>query len=160
MFLFISLKCTDLFGSAFYLLNIIQEFMSKMINVNTLSFAIKVLIVMIILLIIAIYAFLNDKKKKYFKLVLIRTKLEPLISQFIIDESPATEAQLEELSVIIDTSLARQYMIEELIRSKQNHTGEVAERIVTIYIGLDLKKYSLQKINQKNKWYVISRGLQ
>ena len=160
MFLFISLKCTDLFGSAFYLLNIIQEFMSKMINVNTLSFAIKVLIVMIILLIIAIYAFLNDKKKKYFKLVLIRTKLEPLISQFIIDESPATEAQLEELSVIIDTSLARQYMIEELIRSKQNHTGEVAERIVTIYIGLDLKKYSLQKIDQKNKWYVIARGLQ
>jgi hypothetical protein len=118
------------------------------------------MLVIIILLIIAIYAMLYDKKKKHFKLLLIRTKLEPLISQFIIDESPATEEQLEELNQIIDNGLARQYMVEELIRSKQNHSGEVAQRIVTIYLGLDLKKYSLQKIQPKNNWYTIARGIQ
>jgi hypothetical protein len=133
---------------------------SKLINVNTLSFAIKIMLVIIILLIIAIYVMLHDKKKKHFKLLQIRTKLEPLISQFIIDESPATEEQLEELSQVIDDGLARQYMVEELIRSKQNHSGEVAERIVTIYLGLDLKKYSLEKIQPKNNWYIIARGIQ
>lgn len=160
MFLFVSIKFSYLFGGSIYLLNIIQQFLSKLINVNTLSFAIKIMLVMIILLIIAIYAFLHDKKKKYFKLVQIRTKLEPLISQFIIDESPASEEQLEELRKIIDNGLARQYMVEELIRSKQNHSGEVAERIVTIYIGLDLKKYSIEKIQPKNNWYTIARGIQ
>jgi hypothetical protein len=103
---------------------------------------------------------LYDKKKKYFKLLSIRTVLEPLISQIIIDESPATEEQLAELRNIIDNKLARQYMIEELIRSKQNHSGEVAERIVTIYTALDLKKYSLQNIQPKNNWYTIARGIQ
>jgi hypothetical protein len=160
MFLFVSIKFSYLFGGSINLLNIFQQFLSKLINVNTLSFAIKIMLVMIILLIIAIYAFLHDKKKKYFKLLLIRSKLEPLISQFIIDESPATEEQLEELRKIIDNGLARQYLIEELIRSKQNHSGEVAERIVTIYTGLDLKKYSLDKIQIKNEWYTIARGIQ
>jgi hypothetical protein len=160
MFLFVSLKFSYLFGNDIYLLNIVQDFVRKLVNVDTLSFAIKIMLVIIILLIIAIYAFLHDKKKKYFKLLSIRTVLEPLISQIIIDESPATEEQLEELRKIIDNKLARQYMIEELIRSKQNHSGEVAERIVTIYTGLDLKKYSLQKIQPKNNWYTIARGIQ
>jgi hypothetical protein len=160
MFLFVSLKSSYLFAGNVFLLNIIQEFLSKLINVNTLSFAIKIMLVIIILLIIAIYALLYDKKKKHFKLLLIRTKLEPLISQFIIDESPATEEQLEELTKIIDTSLARQYMVDELMRSKQNHSGEVADRIVTIYLGLDLKKYSIEKIQPKNNWYTIARGIQ
>jgi HEAT repeat protein len=160
MFLFVSLKSSYIFGGNIFLLNIIQEFLSKLINVNTLSFAIKIMLVIIIILIIAIYALLYDKKKKHFKLLLIRTKLEPLISQFIIDESSATAEQLEELSKIIDTSLARQYMVDELIRSKQNHSGEVADRIVTIYIGLDLKKYSIEKIQPKNNWYTIARGIQ
>ena len=160
MFLFISIKSSFLYGGNIYLLNIIQQVLSKLINVNTLSFAIKIMIAMIIILIIAIYAMLHDKKKKYFKLLLIRAKLEPLISQFIIDESPATEEQLEELRQITDTSLARQYIVDELMRSKQNHSGEVSERIVTIYLGLDLKKYSLEKIHPKNNWHVIARGIQ
>jgi hypothetical protein len=160
MFLFVSLKSSYIFGGNIYLLNILQQFLSKLINVGTLAFAIKIMLVMIILLIVAIYAMLHDKKKKYFKLLLIRTKLEPLISQIIIDESPATDEQLEELREIIDNGLARQYMVEELIRSKQNHSGEVAERIVTIYLGLDLKKYSIEKIQPKNNWYTIARGIQ
>lgn len=160
MFLFVSIKSSYLFGGHIYLLNVFQQFMSKLINVNTLSFAIKIMLVIIIILIIAIYAMLHNKKKRYFKLLLIRTKIEPLISQFIIDESPATDEQLDELKSLIDNGLARQYMVDELIRSKQNYSGEVAERIVTIYIGLDLKKYSLDKIQPKNNWYTIARGIQ
>lgn len=160
MYLFDSLSSSYLFVGNSYSLNLIHQFVSKLINVDTLSIAIKIMVVIIILLTIAIYVLLNDKKKKHFKLIQIRKKLEPLITQFIIDESPATDEQLDELRNIIDNSLARQYMVEELIRSKQNYSGEVADRIVTIYTGLDLKQYSLEKIQPKNSWYIIARGIQ
>ena len=61
MFLFISIKSSFLYGGNIYLLNIIQQVLSKLINVNTLSFAIKIMIAMIIILIIAIDAIKNRK---------------------------------------------------------------------------------------------------
>ncbi len=143
-----------------YLLNSGSNLMNKLMNANNLLIVIEVIFLFMLLLIILIYTFLANKKKKHFQLISIQRNLDPLITQIIIDESGATDEQLIELKKLLNTPLARRYMMEELIKSKQNHSGFVSEKIVEIYLGLGLKKYSLEKIRPNKNWYVKSRGIQ
>ena len=143
-----------------YTLNIIQNILDKLMSVNILVMIIKLMIVLMIILIITIYTYLSNKKRHHFQLLAIREKLEPLITQIIVDESAASDMQIQELKALLTTRLSRRFMIEELIRSKQNYSGEVADKIVEIYLALDLKKYSLHKIRPKSNWYVKARGIQ
>lgn len=129
-------------------------------SVPILLLIIKVLLTLMVLLIITIYTYLSAKKKRHFQLLKIRSNLDPLITQIIVDESSATDQQIQELKKHLKTSLAKRFMIEELIRSKQNYSGEIAEKIIDIYLKLDLKKYSLNKINKDKNWYVKARGIQ
>lgn len=143
-----------------YPLNIFQDFLDSLMNVHTLMIIIKVMLVMMLLLIISIYTYLSNKKKQHFQLLAIRETLEPLITQIIVDESSASQTQIQELKKLLTTRLSRRYMTEELIRSKQNYSGEVANKIILIYLSLDLKKYSLHKIRPKSNWYIKARGIQ
>jgi hypothetical protein len=131
-----------------------------LMSVDALIFVIIIILLMITILIISIYALLSAKKRKHLQLIEIRNKLEPLIAQHIIDESPATEDQLQDLKQLITSQLGIQFMIDELIRCKQNYTGKVSETIVAIYLGLDLKRNSEKKIQQNNSWHIRARGIQ
>lgn len=154
------IKFSFLFMGNYYTLNIIQNILDKLMSVHILMMVIKLMIVLMILLIITIYTYLSNKKRQHFQLLAIREKLEPLITQIIVDESAASDTQIQELKKLLTTRLSRRFMIEELIRSKQNYSGEVAEKIIEIYLALDLKKYSLYKIRAKSNWYVKARGIQ
>lgn len=129
-------------------------------SVPILLLIIKVLLTLMVLLIITIYTYLSAEKQRHFQLLKIRSNLDPLITQIIVDESSATDQQIQELKKHLKTPLAKRFMIEELIRSKQNYSGEIAEKIIDIYLKLDLKKYSLNKINKDKNWYVKARGIQ
>ena len=126
-------------------------------SVPILLLIIKVLLTLMVLLIITIYTYLSAEKQRHFQLLKIRSNLDPLITQIIVDESSATDQQIQELKKHLKTPLAKRFMIEELIRSKQNYSGEIAEKIIDIYLKLDLKKYSLNKINKDKNWYVKAR---
>lgn len=154
------IKISSLFSDNCYPLNIFQNFMDTLMNVHTLMIVIKVMLLIMVILIISIYTYLSKKKKQHFQLLSIRKTLEPLITQMIVEESAASEAQIQELKKLLTTRLSRRFMIEELIRSKQNYSGEVADKIIEIYLALDLKKYSLRKIRPKSNWYVKARGIQ
>lgn len=154
------IKFSSLFMGNNYSLNIIQNLLNKLMSVSTLTFVIKLMITLMILLIIAIYSYLSVKKRRYFQLLTIRSDLEPLITQIIVDESYATDLQIQELKKHLTTPLSKRFMTEELIRSKQNYSGEVATKIIDIYLGLDLKKYSLNKIKSNKNWYIKARGIQ
>lgn len=153
------IKFSSLLIGNYVTLNFIQNFLDKLMSVPTLIFIIKVMIILMILLIITIYSYLSAKKKRHFHLLEIRNNLDPLITQIIVDESSATNFQIQELKKHLKTPLSRRYMIEELIRSKQNYSGEIAEKIIDIYLRLDLKKYSLNKIKKNQNWYVKARGI-
>ena len=154
------MKLSFFFIDYLYLLNSGSNILGKLMNADTLMIVIEVILFFMLLLIILIYAFLANKKKRHFQLISIQQNLDPLITQIIIDESGATDEQLKELKKLIQTPLARRYMMEELIKSKQNHSGFVSEKIVEIYLGLGLNKYSIEKIRPNKNWYVKSRGIQ
>jgi hypothetical protein len=143
-----------------YSLNIIQNLLDKLMSVPSLMLVIKLMIVLMVLLIISIYNYLSNKKRRYFQLLTIRETLEPLITQIIVDESDASEEQIQALKKQLTTALSRRFMTEELIRCKQNYSGEVADKIIQIYLRLDLKKYSHHKIRPKSNWYIKARGIQ
>jgi hypothetical protein len=118
------------------------------------------MIVLIALVVVAVYAILFQKKQRHFKLLSIKELLEPLITTILIEESLASKKILAKMGKIIEDPLARQYCIDELIRCKQNYSGEAAEKMVHLYGELGLKNYSLKKIKKGQAWYKKARGIQ
>lgn len=145
----------------YYLLdNAITRAISKYLSPRYLLIATEVMVVAIALVVLAIYLYLFFKKRTYFYTRRIRKHLEPLISHIIMEESMETMVIPAKFYKIINNPVARQFAIDELIKCKKNFSGEVAQNVVTLYLKLGLKKFSLKKIASKKKWHVKARGIQ
>ncbi len=132
----------------------------QVLDQETLNMILKIMIVLIALVVVAVYGILFQKKQRHFKLLSIKELLEPLITTILIEESLASKKILAKMGKIIEDPLARQYCIDELIRCKQNYSGEAAEKMVHLYGELGLKNYSLKKIQKGQAWYKKARGIQ
>ncbi len=125
-----------------------------------LLLAAQILIVMIALVVSAIYLYLFYKKRNFFYTERIRKLLEPMISHIIMEESMESLEMPKKINRILSNRVARQFVIEELIRCKKNFSGLVAEHIVVLYGQLGLKKYSIEKTADERKWYLKAQGIQ
>ncbi|OZA62416.1 MAG: hypothetical protein B7X72_12070 [Sphingobacteriia bacterium 39-39-8] len=134
--------------------------LDKLLEIETLNTILKIMVALIAIVVVAVYAILYQKKQRHFKLIAIKELLEPLITTILIEESLASKKILSKMGKIIQDPLARQYCIDELIRCKQNYSGEAAEKMVHLYGQLGLKNYSLKKIQKGQPWYKKARGIQ
>ena len=140
--------------------SLLDQVLDQLLDQETLNMILKIMIVLIALVVVAVYAILFQKKQRHFKLISIKESLEPLITTILIEESLASKKILAKMGKIIEDPLARQYCIDELIRCKQNYSGEAAEKMVHLYGELGLKNYSLKKIQKGQAWYKKARGIQ
>jgi hypothetical protein len=135
-------------------------FLDKLLEQETLNLILKIMVALIAIIVVAVYTILHQKKKRHFKILAIKELIEPLITTILIEESLASKKILAKMGKIIEDPLARQYCIDELIRCKQNYSGEAAEKMVHLYKELGLKEVSLKKIKKGQPWYKKARGIQ
>ncbi len=134
--------------------------LDKLFDQETLNTLLKIMIGMIAIVVVAIYTILYQKKHRHFKILAIKNLLEPLITTILIEDALASKKIVAKIGKIVEDPLARQYCIDELIRCKQNYSGEAAEKMVHLYGELGLKNYSLKKIRKGQPWYKKARGIQ
>ena len=133
---------------------------SKSINPDYLLVGIEILIANFFVVLLIIYINLYTKKRAYFFTLKIQSELEVWVSQAILDELETGETFHIPTSFfrILKKSSAKQFVIDELIKTKTNLTGNAAKNIITLYETLDLKKESLTKL-KKSKWYLQAKGI-
>lgn len=136
-----------------------KDFLTFMSPENLLI-GVQVMAVGIMLIIILIYAQLMAKKRMHFHITRIRNNIEVWISQIILEESVDGIEIPKKFYRLLDDPKARQVAIDELVNCKKNFSGLVAENIVSLYNKLGLNEDSLNKMNNKRKWYVKAKGIQ
>lgn len=149
------------FHSGYYLLNnAVTRTIAKYLSPEYLILGAEVLGIMIAMVVTAIYVYLFYKKRNFFYTERVRNLLEPMISHIIMEESIETIEIPQKMNRILNNQVARQYIIDELIRCKKNFSGLVAQHVIILYERLDLKKYSLQKVSDKTSWHIKAQGIQ
>jgi len=133
----------------------IQHYMTP----EYLLVAVKWMLIGVAVLVTITYAYLFYKKRNFFFKERVRLKLEPMISQIIMEEVSGEMEIPKNIRTLLHNSYAAQYAIDDLIISKKNFSGAVAANLVALYLQLDLKKFSLKKLNDK-RWHIKARGLQ
>ncbi len=136
-----------------------KDFLTFMSPENLLI-GVQVMAVGILLIIVLIYAQLMVKKRMHFHIKRIRNNIEVWISQIILEESVDGIEIPKKFYRLLDDPKARQVAIDELVNCKKNFSGLVAENIVSLYNKLGLNEDSLNKMNNKRKWYVKAKGIQ
>lgn len=134
--------------------------LERILNQEILMTITLILLAGLLLVVIAVYSILYQKKRNHFKIDGIKKQLEPLLSSIIIEDSMASKKILAKLASLIREPLAKQLCIDELIQCKQNYSGEAGEKMVHLYSELELKNISLKKIKPNKPWYSIARGIQ
>ncbi len=159
--MFLQSHISVLFMQRFYLLdNAVTRTIAHWLDPDSLLTGVLFMLVGIALTVSAIYLYLFNKKRNFFYTDRIRKHLEVWITQIIMEEAPESIVISKKFYSVLNNSVARQFTIDELIVCKKNFSGVVAENITALYIQLGLKKYSLKKLNAKNKWHIRARGIQ
>src|SRR6478736_1993029 len=140
--------------------NFFTQTLAKWLTPEMLLAAAEVLGICIAIVVAVIYIYLSKKKRSFFYTERIRNLLKNWISQIIMEEAEESAEVSKKIHKIVNNNTARQFVIDELIRGKKNFSGEVAEKIVALYMDLNLKEYSLKKLSNKNRWHVRARGIQ
>ena len=136
-----------------------KDFLTFMSPENLLT-GVQIMGICILLIVILIYAQLLAKKRMYFYTERIRNNIEVWISHIILEESVEGIEIPKKFYRLLDDPKARQVAIDELINCKKNFSGLVAENIVALYNQLGLREDSLEKMQNKRKWYLKARGIQ
>lgn len=136
-----------------------RDFLTFMSPENLLI-GVQIMAVGILVIIVLIYAQLMVKKRMHFHVTRIRNNIEVWISQIILEESVDGIEIPKKFYRLLDDPKARQVAIDELANCKKNFSGLVAENIVSLYNKLGLNDDSLNKMNNKRKWYVKAKGIQ
>jgi hypothetical protein len=134
--------------------------LEKLLNQEVLMTITLIMLAGLILVVIAVYSILYQKKKFHFKIDTIKKQLDPLLSSILIEDSMASKKIIAKMASIIHEPIAKQLCIDELIQCKQNYSGEAGEKMVQLYKDLDLKQLSLNKIKSKKTWFSKARGIQ
>ena len=145
--------------SRFLFLWLLSSF-TKIINPNYLLIGIEIFVVIFIVVIILIYTTLYYKKRIYFFSKKIQEELEVWVMQAILDDlEPGEHFNIpKSFFRTIKSRVAKQFVIDELIKTKKNLTDSASNNIIELYLQLDLKKVSLDKINHR-KWYIRAKGI-
>jgi len=136
-----------------------KDFLTFMSPENLLI-GVQIMGIGILLIVILIYAQLLVKKRMYFYTDRIRNNIEVWISHIILEESVDGIDIPKKFYRLLDDPKARQVAIDELTNCKKNFSGTVAENIVALYNKLGLREDSLEKMQNKRKWYLQARGIQ
>ncbi len=136
-----------------------KDFLTFMSPENLLI-GVQIMGIGILLIVILIYAQLLAKKRMYFYTQRIRNNIEVWISHIILEESVDGIDIPKKFYRLLDDPKARQVAIDELTNCKKNFSGIVAENIVALYNKLGLREDSLEKMQNKRKWYLQARGIQ
>lgn len=136
-----------------------KDFLTFMSPENLLI-GVQIMGIGILLIVILIYAQLLVKKRMYFYTDRIRNNIEVWISHIILEESVDGIDIPKKFYRLLDDPKARQVAIDELTNCKKNFSGIVAENIVALYNKLGLREDSLEKMQNKRKWYLKARGIQ
>lgn len=134
--------------------------LDKLLNREVLMTITLIMLTGLLLVVIAVYGILNQKKRFHFRIDTIKKQLDPLLSSILIEDSMASKKIMAKMAKIIHEPIAKQLCIDELIQCKQNYSGEAGEKMVHLYRELELKQLSLNKIKPNKHWYSIARGIQ
>jgi hypothetical protein len=133
---------------------------TKYLTPDMLLSGAEILLVGVAIVVSVIYGYLYNKKRTFFYTDRIRIFLESWISQIIMEEAEESTEVSKKIQRILRNKTAKQFTIDELILCKKNFSGTVSENIVALYLELGLKKYSLEKLLNKNKWHIKAKGIQ
>ena len=158
-------QLTDIFDPFFMpptrlLNNVFTETLAKYLTPEMMVAGAEVLGICIAIVVAVIYIYLFNKKRNFFYTDRIRNLLKNWISQVIMEEVEESTAISNKIQRLLNNNTARQFVIDELIRAKKNFSGAVGENIISLYMELDLKKYSLKKLTNKSRWHVKAKGIQ
>ena len=110
--------------------------------------------------IVAIYIFLYNKKKRFYRNETVSLALNESISNVLLNDSndPSDQFKQENLSKYLLRNDSRSFVIERLINIRKNLVGESSHNIPDLYISLGLKNDSLKKFRSA-LWYKKARGI-
>ncbi|MES2003686.1 MAG: hypothetical protein V4450_04130 [Bacteroidota bacterium] len=140
--------------------NTFTRTLDKFLTPDILVAAAQVLMIAIAIVVAVIYLYLFNKKQRFFYTNRIRKLLENWISEIIMEETEASRTVSKKIQRILRNRTAKQFAINELILCKKNFSGVVSENIVSLYLELGLKAFSLNKLRKKNKWHIKAKGIQ
>jgi len=133
---------------------------TKIINPDYLLIGIEILSAGFIVVVLIIYITLYLKKTRFFFKKRIQSELGIWVAKAILDESEdAGKFDIPaDFYRILKRPLAKEFTVEELIKTKKNLTGAAAKNIIALYEQLGLKKQSIKKLSNR-KWHIRSRGI-
>ena len=133
----------------------------KFINSDYILFCIKALVTIMIVIVIATYITLYQKRKSFLYKSHINRKLKALISTGILDnkEDIISAGKIENFKRTLEKRILSQFTIDELINIKGSIKGETVKNICWLYEELGLKNISLKKLDS-NEWFIKARGIQ
>lgn len=140
--------------------NTFTRTITKYLTPDMLLSGAQILLVGVAIVVSVIYIYLYNKKRTFFYTERVRLLLESWISQVIMEEAEESIEESKKIHRVLRTRTAKQFAIDELILCKKNFSGAVSENIVALYLELGLKKYSLDKLLNKNKWHIKAKGIQ
>ncbi len=136
------------------------DFLSRILDPSIILNGAGILVIGIAMMVIVIYAYLYFKKRNFFYTERIGEYLEIWIAQIITEESADTIEVPKRFYRFMSSYQARQFTVNQLILCKKNFSGAVSKNIVSLYIKLGLKGFSLQKLEEKKRWNIKARGIQ
>ena len=88
-------------------------------------------------------------------------RIELIISQAIFssDEEDEPADITSGIGMLLQNSMFRQYLINEIIHAKKNLSGSSTLNLVKLYESLELNKDSFKKLQSK-KWHIKAKGIQ
>ena len=148
-------------NTGFFLAEIsFSNVITKYVSPGYLLMGIKILAICIGIVVAVIYSYLSFKKRTFFYTSSISKNLEVWISAIIMEESIESIVIPKKFFRMMKNSIARQFVIDELVGCKKNFSGLVGENIAALYLELGLKEESLRKINSRNSWHIRAKGIQ
>ena len=133
---------------------------TKFISPDHLLTGVEILSAGFFIIILIIYCTLYLKKRRFFFTKKIQPELEAWVTKAILEDSEeGSRFNIpDNFYRILKRPLAKQFIIDELIKTKKNLTGVASKNIIALYEKLDLKKESLRKLNSR-KWHILARGI-
>lgn len=133
---------------------------TKYIKPEYLLIGIEILVLNFFVILLFVYVTLYRKKRNFFFLKKIQTGLEVWVTEAILDDAGNTTQFNIPQNFLkqIKKTIAKQFVIDELIKTKKSLTGNAAVNICNLYIQLGLKNESLHKLKSR-KWYIKARAI-
>lgn len=128
-----------------------KDFISKFIALLILYFLANIIIVTSIVFISRIRKVRSENKIKK-----IEGEYQNLLAQYLFDEVAEKEA-FDKLKSISDT-FRRNILLDELMKLSKDISGEVLDKLKSLYFALDLDYDSYRKIENR-RWYIKVKGL-